>query len=321
MNSEVISILERAAQTAELLGEIHRAKAYSGAILGIRTLNWRIRDNIDRIRTEKIPGVGKGIRARLIEFAETGTIRELVDFADSKVARAYLQLSKIAGAGPKTVAEWIRAGIFSLADLRKQLAVGSIELTAVQKYGLTYYSDLNSRIPRDEVSAISDTVCVRVHALDPRAKCVTAGSYRRGAPDSGDIDIITTGNYSLRELIAGYEADPNFIATFMLGSERTTFIYMGPRGKVRQIDVLLLSQEQFWPGILYFTGSWEFNAAMRGYAKARGYLLNQRGLFKIRGRAETAIKVQSEQEIFDILGLKYVEPPDRLSADNIVPRT
>lgn len=321
MNEEIITIISRLAQISDLRGEVHRTKAYTGAILGLKSLQWSIKDNLERLKNEKIQGVGKGIKSKLIEYVTTGKVDELVELENSKTVRAYTELSKIAGAGPKTVAEWIRNGIFSIADLRKKLSTGEVELTTVQKYGLTYYNDLNQRIPRDEVNFLGSMVIDRVKTLDPKAQCEITGSFRRGVPDSGDIDIITTGVYSLSDLVQSYNADPNFIATFMLGSERTTFIYKSPiSGKVRQIDVLLLQSQQYWAGILYFTGSWEFNAAMRGYAKSKGYLLNQRGLFKIRGKTETLIKVGSEKEIFDILSINYVEPHDRAGASNIIPK-
>lgn len=321
MNDEIITMINRLAQIAELRGETHREKAYLGAVLGLKALTWSIKDNIERVRNEKIVGVGKGIKNKLIEYASTGQIAELVKLENSRDIRAYSELSKIAGAGPKTVADWMQHGIYDIAELRKKLAQGEIELTSVQKYGLMYYNDLNHRIPRAEVASLGESVITQIRLLDPKSMCEITGSYRRGQLDSGDIDIITTGNYSLQILVNSYSKDPNFIATFLVGTERLTFIYKSPTSnKVRQIDVLRLPMEQYWPGILYFTGSWEFNAAMRGYAKSRGYMLNQRGLFKIRGRTESLIKVDSEREIFDICGLKYVEPKDRIGAVSIVPK-
>lgn len=320
MNEDIIILINRLAQISALTGEIHREKAFLGAVLGIRALKWDIRANLERLKTEKIAGVGKAIKNKLIEYVTTGAIAELVELENSKSVRAYTALSQIAGAGPKTVAAWIRAKIYSISDLRKQLALGNITLTTVQKYGLTYFADLTQRIPRDEVESIGRTVIARIKALDPTAQCEIAGSYRRGSKDSGDIDIITTGKYSLYDLAQNYKEDPNFIDTFLVGAERMTFIYKSPySGTVRQIDILRLQPAQYWPGILYFTGSWEFNAAMRGFAKSRGFLLNQRGLFKIRGKTETLVKVNSEKDIFDVIGIKYVEPPLRIGPDNIIP--
>jgi DNA polymerase/3'-5' exonuclease PolX len=319
MNAEIISIIERLAHIADLRGDTHREKAYRAAILGISSLKWSILAEPARIETEKIPGVGKGIKNKLLEYVRTGKVAELIDLEGSKDVRAYSELSKIAGVGPKTAANWIRSGIYTLADLRTMLAQGKIELTHVQKYGLTYYADLNERIAREEVAQIGRDIIAEVMKLDPNALAEIVGSYRRGSETSGDIDIITCGKYSLKDLCAIYCKKPHFIDNFSIGNERWTFIYKSPMtGKVRQIDVLKLPPAQYWSGLLYFTGSWEFNAAMRGYAKMQGYLLNQRGLFRLRGKTETLVKVKSEEEIFDVLRLKYVPPELRNGRADIV---
>lgn len=332
MNDEIIHIIEKLAQIASIRGDSYREQAFRNAILSIRKINWSIRTSLDKVKTEKLEGVGKNIRRKLIEYATTGQVSELIALENSSDIIAYRELSKIAGVGPKTIAEWLRKGIVNLVTLRRELAAGSITLTNMQKYGLMFYEDLNSRIPRDEVYVLGSHVCGYVNKLcvvnasntiQNTVLCEIVGSYRRELSDSGDIDIITTGPYSLRDLAREISHDPNFIDVFSLGAERFTFIYRSPAsGKVRQIDVLNLPREQYWPGLLYFTGSWEFNTAMRGTAKSRGYLLNQRGLFRLRvtarGQMQTPIKIQSERDIFDTIGIKYVPPRDRTGSDKIM---
>ena len=46
---------------------------------------------------------------------------------------------------------------------------------------------------------------------------------------------------------------------------------------------------------------------MRGIAKKKGYMLNQNGLYK-NGKL---ITINSEKEIYDLLGIPYVKPKDR----------
>lgn len=311
-NTEIIAMLNRLAQIADLRGDVRRESAYKNAIVGIRGLNWSIQDRA-RLTREKIPGVGAGILKKLLEYCDTGGIAELVTLEESAEIRAYKILSKIAGAGPKTVADWVRAGITDLPSLRIAVA-GGLELTTVQKYGLLYYTDLNSRIPRADVAAIGGIVIREIDRLFHGAICEIVGSYRRGAADSGDIDIISCGGFLLKSLEEVISADPAYVATFSSGAERLTFIYRY-NGAVRQIDVLKLSPIQYWSGILYFTGSYEFNTAMRGYAKSKGFLLNQRGLF----RDGVLIATASEQEVFAALGLRYIPPPERINGAQIIP--
>jgi DNA polymerase lambda len=43
---------------------------------------------------------------------------------------------------------------------------------------------------RLQVRDIEATVLAAVKALDPGASCVVCGSYRRGQPSCGDIDVL-----------------------------------------------------------------------------------------------------------------------------------
>ncbi len=56
--------------------------------------------------------------------------------------------------------------------------------------------DLQKRIPRDEVKQISEWVKNAALSIDLKLECITTGSYRRGKPDCGDIDIMITRNDS-----------------------------------------------------------------------------------------------------------------------------
>jgi DNA polymerase/3'-5' exonuclease PolX len=62
---------------------------------------------------------------------------------------------------------------------------------------------------------------------------------------------------------------------------------------------------------LYFTGSYEFNIAMRAHAQKLGWSLNQKELIGWDHAATC------EKDIFDALSLQYVEPHDRKDASAI----
>jgi DNA polymerase (family 10) len=47
---------------------------------------------------------------------------------------------------------------------------------------------------------------------------------------------------------------------------------------------------------------------MRGIAKRQGYKLNEYGLYK----GEREIQIYSERDAFDILGMKYLNPEERI---------
>ena len=77
---------------------------------------------------------------------------------------------------------------------------------------------------------------------------------------------------------------------------------------IRRIDIRLLPLQSFFTGYLYFTGSYEFNERMRGIAKRQGYKLNEYGLYK----GNKFIQIYSEKDVFDILGMKYLNPEERI---------
>lgn len=63
-------------------------------------------------------------------------------------------------------------------------------LTRDQQIGLKYYDELAQRIPRAEVESTGNTILTYAHRIDPGIKMCIVGGYRRGKPDSGDMDFI-----------------------------------------------------------------------------------------------------------------------------------
>lgn len=74
-----------------------------------------------------------------------------------------------------------------------------------------------------------------------------------------------------------------------------------------QIDLWGVSPCEFWPAVLYATGSQQFNIYMRMKAKREGYKLNQYGLW----RDDERIAVASERDIFTKIQFKWKEPEER----------
>ncbi len=80
---------------------------------------------------------------------------------------------------------------------------------------------------------------------------------------------------------------------------------------IRRVDIRYVPYNSYYPALLYFTGSGPFNEKMRGLAKALGYRLNEYGLYKKINGKLMKVKVTSEKDIFDKLGMDYVEPEER----------
>lgn len=307
MNAKVADILNQFAELYDVAGDTYRASAYLRAAKSVRRLPWELSRELGPI---KIEGVGKTIRAVIEEYLRAGAVRELQRLQKRRDIVTIRKLSVIPGVGPVTARKWYEQGIRSLSDLRRAVRRGSIRLTHMQGLGLKYYKDLNERIPRAEVAAIGKKICGVVRGVDRDATCEVAGSYRRGLPDSGDIDIlITTPVYKsgfLAEVLARLRRTRNYVDSYVIGEQRVSFLYA--EKKVRQVDLLYLHRDAYAPALVYFTGSGSFNERMRGLFKARGYLLNQNGLYKLEKAGRRLIPMQSEEDVFRELGMDYIPP-------------
>ena len=79
----------------------------------------------------------------------------------------------------------------------------------------------------------------------------------------------------------------------------------------RRIDIMYTTPEEYPFAILYFTGSMEFNAKMRGIVLERGLSMNEYSLKDNETKEIVEQKFYKEKDIFDYLNMEWVEPVDR----------
>jgi len=312
MNEQLTEKLLELTHIYELLGDDYRSRAFQTAVVNINKSARDLKKYPPDLGKNKIAGVGKGIIGHIDEFIRTGDISEISKLKKTREYQAYTVFSKILGVGPAVIKSWIRNNIYTMSDLKRAAADGVITLTHMQKIGVLYYNDLNQRIPRAEVVATIDSL---LDCLMTGIIFTVAGSYRRGADTVGDIDLLITSKRSIPDYLHRVEKCvkrlPGYVDTVSSGPQRLTFIYRHD-AVCRQIDLLFLPYESYYAALCYFTGSYRFNINMRGTAKQRGFRLNQTGLYKKnRAGMYKIIPVDSEQQLFDIIGMKWVDPSDR----------
>jgi DNA polymerase (family 10) len=87
-------------------------------------------------------------------------------------------------------------------------------------------------------------------------------------------------------------------------------------GTPRRLDILVTDEKEYPYALLYFTGSQQFNIAMRNHALAQGYSLNEHGLTPFIAKPAPP-PCTAERDIFIFLGLNYVEPRHRVDGKQI----
>jgi DNA polymerase (family 10) len=71
-----------------------------------------------------------------------------------------------------------------------------------------------------------------------------------------------------------------------------------------QVDCRVVEEKSFGAALLYFTGSKNFNIKVRQLAIKKGLKINEYGVFK----KEKFVCGRTEEEIFKLLGMSYIEP-------------
>ena len=310
-NKEFIDLLEALSGIMVKHGEPFRAKAYQKALDTIMIYPGAI---TSAEQLAGAPGIGPTIMDKLKEYVETGTLRIL----ELEKTNPINILTDVYGIGPKKAEDLVKAGIKTIVELR--LRQDEL-LNDVQKIGLQFYEDILARIPRQEIEEykiVFDKVFDKVLKKDKKTGTFEiVGSYRRGALDSGDIDIIITGeNGQVYKAFIDELIKQNIILHVLSrGPSKTLVIAKLPNGLARRIDFLYAPLDEFAFALLYFTGSKAFNTVMRQTALNQGYTFNEHSIHHLTADKKKGDKVSTqfltEQSIFDFLKLPYKTPLER----------
>ena len=298
-----------------------KAKALITSIANIKKYTEEIKSGKQAMND--IKGIGKGIADRIDEILSSGTLAELGITSEVKEKNDVISaLYSITGVGNVRAEEWYAAGLRTVADVQVAIAAKTITSTHHIDMGLKYYEDLTQRIPRAEIDKMKATIKKLLKAIDPDLVFEICGSYRRGKPESGDIDLLVSNPKFVQDIAAQkyllkiIEAftSAGFIIDHL--TEKGDKKYMGfcrlsPRKPARRIDIRVFDYVAFYAGVIYFTGSKEFNIEIRNKAIAAGMSLNEYGFSKLDDKDKSKIFLKSEKELFEILGIPFVEPTSR----------
>ena len=326
-NNRTIEVLQQMADYYERTKDHWRLTAYRRAIAALRKETRKI---LTKEEAFPIPFIGERLAAKIEEIVWTNRLRRLENASLEPNDQILQIFMKIYGVGYAQASLWVDQGHRTLHDLATK-----VPLTKNQQIGIAHYDDFLQRIPRAEVTAHDTLVRSAISALDPTVRVTIGGSYRRGAPDCGDIDFIITkpkcAIASLRTLVIDTIV-PHLLATKYLqaglavtssrsdGSKWHGAACLPGSTVWRRIDFLLVPAEEMGAALIYFTGNDIFNRSIRLLASKKGMRLNQRGLWRdvIRGKnwervtQGSLVEGRSEERIFEILGVPWRPPEHRV---------
>jgi DNA polymerase IV len=327
-NARTIQILEEMCKHYDQMQDQWRTLAYRK---GITTLKKQTTKITTAKQAAALPFIGQRLADKIEEIVLTDRLRKLDNTRNDPLDAVLRLFLGIYGAGLVQANKWIQAGYLTLTDLQTKA-----KLTESHKIGIEHYDDFNSRIPRAEAEAHGAIVKQALAKIDPKFEATIMGSYRRGAKDSSDIDMILTcpgaSLSTLHTVVFDSLVPQLFKSNFLKASLATSRSNNSsgtkwhgasclPNASVwRRMDFLLVPEEEMGAALIYFTGNDIFNRSIRLLARKKGMRLNQRGLYKDVKRGRRGEKLnegvlvegRSERKIFEILGVPWREPHERI---------
>jgi DNA polymerase (family 10) len=263
----------------------------------------------------QIPGIGKSMAANIRQLNTTGKLSMHEEMLQ-KFRPSMLELLKISGLGPKTIALIWDAfqicdveGVAKLASEGKLRTLPRLSEKSEQKIlkSIENYRQLTGRFLLNTADEIATKMAGYLAELPGVEKVTPAGSLRRGRETVGDLDLLVTGkccdtDAHRNAVIDRIVSFPGILDVLAKGDNKVSI-------KLRsgmQVDVRLLPPDSFGAAMQYFTGSKNHNVQLRQRAIKQGYTLNEYGLVRVEDNKRVAGK--TEEEIYKTLGLKFIPP-------------
>jgi len=319
-NKAIANILYETADLLEIDGQdSFRIRSYRNAAQAIENHSQQIKDLIaDPKQVLAIPGIGKGMLANLKELFDTGKLAVQAELLE-KYHPSMLQLLKIQGLGPKTIALiWSAYKVCDVDGVEKLAREGKIrELPRMgEKHeakllkAIEDYRRIGGRFLIDAAEIECEKLTAYIEKFPGIDKITPAGSLRRGRETVGDLDILVTGEACTTEkcrqdAIAYVAKYPPLMDVIASGDNKISFHLRSGM----QVDVRLLPPDSFGAAMQYFTGSKAHNVSLRQRALKMGYTLNEYSLATLEGEKPVAGK--TEEEIYARLKLDYIPPEMR----------
>jgi DNA polymerase (family 10) len=320
-NDEVASLLEEFADLLEADGVEYKPRAYRRAAENVRdhpesVLALARADGEEPI--QDIDRVGDAIAAKIVEYAETGTIEELAELRE-QLPVDMAALTSVEGVGPKTVGTlYEELGVETLDDLEAAAEAGEIQdvsgfgAKTEQNIldGIDFARQAHERALLGEAIPNGERVRSYLRDVDAVEACELAGSIRRWKPTIGDVDV----------LAASEEAEPVVDALTDWDGADSVIEAGSGKASVRaegvRVDLRVVAPEEFGSALQYFTGSWDHNVTLRNRAIERDLKMNEYGVFDVSDvsdadadqRAGERVAGDTEESMYDVLDLPWIPP-------------
>ena len=306
-------LVERALQEyADLLSiagsDPYKPRAYEKAARAVGGYPEELAE-LDEAGVLSIPGVGRSIASKVVDILKTGSFDEL-DALRAQVPDGVRAMTAIPGFGPKkAMAVHVQLGIDTVEALAAAAERGELagmkgfsratERTVID--GVRRLRTSGGRVRVDQALEVAEELLGRLRQLPGLTRASYAGSLRRMAETIGDVDLLVSSERpsSAMDALVGFDLTERVISH---GETRSSVVTTSGL----QVDLRVVDREAWGAALIYFTGSKAHNVRIREIAVRSGLKLNEYGLF--RARSGKLLAAETEQAVYERLGLPYIEP-------------
>ena len=315
-NGEIAAALDELGTLYELDGAVrYRVIAYREAARVIRSQPTSVAELARAGKLTELPGIGSTIEAKVLTLLDDGTLPQ-TEKLKQKFPPTLIEVTRIPGLGAKTARRFYdELGIADLEGLEAAARQG--ELSSMKGFGEKAERNLLAEIEKlgeegptvrvllAEALEVAEELAEALRALPETDRVTIAGSARRMGETCKDVDLIAT------------TSDPSVLAETL---QKHPLVAQAGRGgdaaaKVvthsgLAIDLRISPPEAYGNLLQHFTGSAEHNVQLRERALAMSLSVSELGIAVVEEGKRTGEPelFSTEKEVYERLGLAYVEP-------------
>ncbi|AQS54914.1 DNA polymerase/3'-5' exonuclease PolX [Novibacillus thermophilus] len=307
---DIAEMLFELANYMEIDGENpYRANAYRRAGQAVEHLKRPLEEIKEDLQS--VAGIGKGTAAVIREIIETGESSLLNEYRE-KLPKGLMSLLELPGLGPKSVKTlYKKLNVTNVSELEQAIRRQQVRtlpgfgakseaklLEAIQRAGTR-----PERLPLGHVRPVAEEVLTQIQSIPEVVQASLAGSIRRMEETVKDVDIVVATeqpDHVARE-VASLPAVEEVVNR---GTTKVSVLVAADW--LVQVDVRIVTPEQYATALHHFTGSKEHNVRIRQIAKEKGWKVSEYGVEQLAdGRTLT---FDEETHFYNELGLPYIPP-------------
>lgn len=328
-NKEISKILYEISEYLAMDDVPFKPAAYEKAALSIETLEEDVRDIYKREGLKgllSISGVGTGIAKSIEELIKTGGMKYYRQLK-KRMPVQLSELTAVEGVGPKIIKRLYKElGVRNLKDLEKVAKAKKIRnlkdfgIKSEENIlrGIEFLKKSGSRFVLGFILPEVKKIEQKIREFPGVKKAIVAGSIRRMQETIGDGDLLVTVSSpkTAKKVMEFFVIIPGVTRVYSHGSTRSSVRLKNGM----DFDLRVVPEESFGAALQYFTGSKEHNIELRKIAIEKGLKLNEYGVYRPKAgqpRSGRRVAGKTEEEVYKILGLKWIEPELRTDSGEI----